>query len=397
MSLIQRTVRHAKLSARAHGLTRGTPQFLIFFINSICNLRCDHCFYWDSLNKKTDLTFDEIVKLSQDLDPFDNLNLSGGEPFLRPEFAEIIHQFVDHNRVKQVYVPTNGFFTEKTIAALEKILKDDRLKLFACEISLDGMPEFHNKFRGNPRSFEKAMETYDALAELQKRDPRLRIHSIGTVTGTNVEEVRRLTNFLHERCPAIDHHNIAIIRGDRKDPSLQGPQLAAYQELYSYARRLWSDREEGRFGGIVDPMLTWAKVKTAAERRMVVPCLAGNLSGVVYANGDVALCETTATHPPVGNLRKKSFREIWNSPEADEQRAKIARRECHCTNEVFLWPSIVFQPAQLARAMVGAKVWRKPQPLTPAEAAAAAAPASPTGPAPAPAEPAPESVEARGS
>jgi hypothetical protein len=30
-----------------------------------------------------------------------------------------------------------------------------------------------------------------------------------------------------------------------------------------------------------------------------------------------------------------------------------------CTNEVFLWPSITYQPHQLIRTMVGAKVWQK--------------------------------------
>ena len=82
---------------------------------------------------------------------------------------------------------------------------------------------------------------------------------------------------------------------------------------------------------------------------------AGILSGVVYANGDVSVCET---HAPLGNLRKKSFFEIWDSPEAQHLRAQIQAKECYCTNEVFLWPSLVFQPAQLARAYVGAQLAR---------------------------------------
>ena len=56
------------------------------FINSICNMKCEHCFYWQNLNRRDDLTFDEIVRLSEDLGPVENLNLSGGEPFLRREF-----------------------------------------------------------------------------------------------------------------------------------------------------------------------------------------------------------------------------------------------------------------------------------------------------------------------
>jgi hypothetical protein len=99
-------------------------------------------------------------------------------------------------------------------------------------------------------------------------------------------------------------------------------------------------------------MLQWAKVRTAEERRQVVPCRAGILSGVVYSNGDVSVCET---HPPLGNLRQNTFREIWFSARARELRASIGRAECHCTNEIFLWPSITFQPVQLVRALASSR------------------------------------------
>ena len=364
----ERALRHTRLSMRASSVTElGTPPFLILFINSICNLKCEHCFVWDRLNKHDDLTFEEIVALSEDLGPLENLNLSGGEPFMRPDFAEVCQQFIAQNGVRQIYVPTNGYYTEKTLAQLEKLSACPDFDLLALEFSLDGMPSFHNAFRGNPRSFQKAMETMDAVAEFQKKDPRVRIHSIATVTADNVEEIKALTTYLYERHPAMDHHNLAIIRGDRKNPSLEGPALDNYSELDRYAKRLWSEREEGRFGAIVDPMLTHSKLKTARERRQVVPCQAGNLVGVIYSNGDVAICETTASHAPIGNLRDATFRELWNSDIAQQQRRQVACKACHCTNEVFLWPSLTFQPAQLARAMAGAKVWQKPEPLPQAE------------------------------
>ena len=63
------------------------------------------------------------------------------------------------------------------------------------------------------------------------------------------------------------------------------------------------------------------------------------------------------------NLREKSFREIWGSPEAVEARRRISCKECHCTNEVFLWPSVVFQPFHLARALAGARAWGTPERL----------------------------------
>jgi MoaA/NifB/PqqE/SkfB family radical SAM enzyme len=365
MSTIDRVVRHARISWQNLALSEvPSPPFLILFINSICNLTCEHCFYWKNLNQRDDLTVDEIFSLSNELGRIENLNLSGGEPFIRKEFAEICRHFIQRNKVEQIYVPTNGYYVKKTVDAISDVLKETSLKLFAAEISLDGMPEFHNRFRGSDRSFQYAMETYEALTELQKQDSRLRIHSISTATADNMDEIRRLTTYLYERCPAIDHHNIALIRGDRKNPTLQGPKLREYQELLSYQSRLWAPREQGRFGGIVEPMLQWAKLRTAEEQRQVVPCRAGVLSGVVYANGDVAVCEN---HPPSGNLRKNTFWEIWNSEEARKLRQSIANKACYCTNEVFLWPSIVYQPTKLAQAMAGAKVWQKAKPLGPNE------------------------------
>jgi len=323
-------------------------------------MKCEHCFYWQNLNRRDDLTFDEMVNLSNQLGRIENLNLSGGEPFLRKEFGAICRQFIRKNKVKEIYVPSNGYFTDKTITQIRETLKEKSLRLFVIELSLDGMPEFHDKFRVTKNSFEYAMRTYDALAELQLEDPRLQIHSISTATADNMDEIRRLTTFLFDRCPQMSHHNLALIRGDRKNPSLEGPKLAEYRELAEYVQRLWSPRESKRYGSVVEPMLQWAKVKTAEEKRQVVPCKAGVLSAVVYSNGDVSFCET---HKPLGNLREKPFNEIWYSEEAERLRSSVRAKECYCTNEIFLWPSITFQPQQLTKAMLGAKVWQKPNTL----------------------------------
>jgi MoaA/NifB/PqqE/SkfB family radical SAM enzyme len=362
MNVISRIAKHARLNWQSMDSTEvPSPPFVILFINSICNMKCEHCFYWQNLNRRDDLTFEEMVDLSKQLGHIENLNLSGGEPFIRKEFGAICRQFIKQNGVKEIYVPSNGYFTDRTIEQIRETLKEESLRLFVIELSLDGMPEFHDRFRVSQGSFEKAMQTYDALAELQKTDQRLQIHSISTATADNMEEIKRLTTFLYERCPKMAHHNLALIRGDRKNPSLQGPKLAEYVALADYVRRLWAPREAVRYGSVVEPMLQWAKVKTAQEQRQVVPCKAGILSAVIYSNGDVSVCEA---HKPLGNIREKSFKQIWYSEEAHKLRASIRAKECYCTNEIFLWPSITFQPRQLARALAGARVWRKSETLS---------------------------------
>lgn len=359
-SLPGRVLKHARLNWQNISPEVKSPPFLILFINSLCNMKCEHCFYWQQLNQRDDLSFEEIVALSEDLGHIENLNLSGGEPFLRKEFAAVCRQFIRRNGVQEIYTPTNAYFTERTVAAVREVLEEPDLRLLGVEISLDGMPAFHDTFRKTPQSFRKALETYDALAELQREDPRLQIHAISTATGENMDEIRALTTFLYDRCPAMAHHNLAIIRGDRKNPTLQGPALQAYRELYDYIRRLWADRERSRYGAAVEPMLQFAKLNAAEMGAQFVPCRAGVLTGVVYANGDVAVCEQ---RPAIGNLRDKTFMEIWRSHHAREVRCSIARKDCYCTNEIFMWPSIVYQPAELAKSLVGAKVWRTPEPL----------------------------------
>jgi hypothetical protein len=55
--------------------------------------------------------------------------------------------------------------------------------------------------------------------------------------------------------------------------------------------------------------------------------------------------------------------EIWRSHAAGGIRQSIRNKECYCTNEIFMWPSIVYQPVHLARSMLGARVWEKIEPL----------------------------------
>ncbi len=91
--------RHVELSRQALGRPDGaTPPLLVLFVNSICNLTCEHCFYWRSLNQRDDLSYEELERLSADLDPIENLNLSGGEPFLRKDVDRVVRLFVRNNR-----------------------------------------------------------------------------------------------------------------------------------------------------------------------------------------------------------------------------------------------------------------------------------------------------------
>ena len=71
MKLIDRVQRHARLTAQATVQDPDSPPFLVLFINSICNMKCEHCFYWTALNKKDDMTKEELFALSDSLGPIE--------------------------------------------------------------------------------------------------------------------------------------------------------------------------------------------------------------------------------------------------------------------------------------------------------------------------------------
>src|SRR5215510_880983 len=95
---------------------------LFLFVTSRCNSLCRTCFYFDKLNSRDDLTFEEIERVAETAPPFRKLWLSGGEPFLREELAEIVALFALRNQVRNVNLPTNGLLPEKLFPAMDRIL-----------------------------------------------------------------------------------------------------------------------------------------------------------------------------------------------------------------------------------------------------------------------------------
>ena len=95
-------------------LNKSLSSYLILFVNNICQLRCDMCFYWDSMQIKTkQLSLEEIIKLSKSLPNLLQLTLTGGEPFLRKDLHEMPKIFSKYSNLSKCTVVTNGMLYER--------------------------------------------------------------------------------------------------------------------------------------------------------------------------------------------------------------------------------------------------------------------------------------------
>lgn len=123
---------------------------VIMAITKKCSLQCDHCFEWESLNKKEILSTAELIEIVQKLQTqgVSEIQFSGGEPLLKVDRIIKILNSAD-KRFTSFWIDTSGFKFTQENARLLKVAG-----LTGVFVSLDHFdPALHNKFRGFKDAF----------------------------------------------------------------------------------------------------------------------------------------------------------------------------------------------------------------------------------------------------
>ncbi len=363
MGLIQH-LKYAKFAPRVISNKGRTPLYMIFFVTSYCNLKCEHCFYWKELNVKRDeLTLEEIEKIAKNMDDLLFIRLTGGEPTLRKDLPEIVKIFYDNNRLRNAGISTAGFFTQKILKDAEKILAlCPDLELEFC-ISIDDIDKFHDLNRGIPNTYKNAVATIKGLKELKAKHKRIRINVGLCVTKGNQDRLDEI--FEKALVPlGVDTIQVNIIRGAPKDPGLMEVDLEKYRALLKKTRAYNS--RQGYHGlyissNVKDKLMSNIIINTIQERKFQgIYCNAGNKTGVLYSGGDLYPCELLE-NMKIGNLRDNNydFRALWNSKKADEVRKFIHDTKCFCTHECFMTTNLLLDPKNIVnyvKTYVGSKI-----------------------------------------
>jgi MoaA/NifB/PqqE/SkfB family radical SAM enzyme len=327
---------------------------IIFFVTSHCNATCETCFYWDELNEKGDLSWDEIVRLSDNTPPITDLWFSGGEPTLRRELPEIIDLFVRNNGVRYINLPTNGLKPHRIYEVAGHSLSRNQDLELHINIALDGLRESHDFMRGVPGNFEKALESARLLRKLKGAFGLRLIVNVNTViTRDNLDEILPLAELIRAERIA-DGHYFNLIRGDAKDPGLKKVDREKLRKIYSalpdiqwsYADGMFNDRNR---------LVKWIKKavyvgtltfhhRTQFQNlegsvRWPMACTAGETSAVIDYDGRVRACEL---RKPLGNLRDfgMNFNVFWESEARRREPQQIVCDQCWCTHVCFIHDSL---------------------------------------------------------
>ena len=328
---------------------------VILFVTSICNARCRSCFYWLELNKKGDMTFDEMRKLSNSMPQFSDLWISGGEPFLRKDLAEIVHLFYINNKIRDVRIPTNGLPTAQTLTIVKKILDYCPNIQLEVDMSIDGFKETHDQIRGVPGNYEKSLATMIELNRLKVSYPNLELYINSVITSENEQQIVELGRYFRKR-PEVDGHYFQIIRGDPMDSKLQSVSPQELKEIYrevipindEYISNSKNQNAHHSLSNWIGKAYWKAGYRFSYETQYQnyvsktawkMPCTAGRTSIVIDYNADVRVCEL---RKPIGNLRKydMDFQQFWNSSARRTEVASVAVDKCFCTHICFMYDSM---------------------------------------------------------
>ena len=285
-------------------------------ITRACNLRCKHC-YLDAKDAHPDeLTLEEGKAFIDDLADMGipMLIITGGEPLMSKNFFS--YAFYAKEKGVRVVISTNGTVISKDMA--KKLKEADILYV---GVSVDAASsDVHDEFRGLPGSWDKAIQgVKNAMDAGLKTGLRI------TVNKLNWQEVPALLDL------AVDlgvprfclYHLVPTGRGeDIADWDITKEQrLEVLEHLYDKALEL-RDKEieilttDSPMDGVY--ILERLK-KDDPERfddvrellKISGGCSIGNKVANVDYLGNVSPCHF-APQKKVGNIREKSFMEIWN-------------------------------------------------------------------------------------
>lgn len=163
---------------------------VVWNVTRRCNLKCIHCYAHARDREFPDeLSTGEGLKVLDDLADFGSpvVLFSGGEPLMRPDLIELAGYAV--SKGMRAVISTNGTLITPSVAVQLKTVG-----LSYVGISLDGMEEVNDRFRGVKGAFQKALEGIQAC-----REAGIKVGLRFTINRFNAEEIPAIFDLLEEQ------------------------------------------------------------------------------------------------------------------------------------------------------------------------------------------------------
>lgn len=285
----------------------GNQLLMQWHITERCNLRCSHC-YQEGYSG-TELPFNGIMdilrqylELIESHKPktkrFGHITVSGGEPFVREDFFEILEVFRSREKDFSFSILTNGLLIDGKAAGRLRALGPKYVQL-----SIEGVEATHDSIRGKD-SFARTVE---AIKLLKKEGLRVLISF--TAHRTNYREFGAVADI--GRRLRVDR-----VWADRMIPAGEGIKMRSQALTPEETKEFFELMRRSQRRSIFDP---FQRTEVSMQRALQFlfskdkpyRCTAGDTLITVQPNGDLYPCRRLPI--TVGNLTRTSLVELYNN------------------------------------------------------------------------------------
>ena len=312
--------RKAVLNARAF-----KPLYVKIKVNYGCNLKCEMCKHWRE-KREAPISMERFKQVITELGELGckKIHFSGGEPMLRPQLPDLVAHATDLGM--RVTLTTNGTLIDK-----EKAKALITAGLRGVNVSIDSpIRKVHEKVRGVEGSFKlttKAVSLFSKYA--RKGKITVRINTV--VSRENYFSLAGLPDLAHElgadgiNLIPVDDHCGEHLSMRRKDIALFNEEIAPHIEKRAGDLGInIADEDAFPFGRDESEVRLGRAGRYAFGYYGKHPCYAPWTHSLVDFNGLVYVCCMTREQiPPLGDIRKQSFKEIWEGATYQAVRQKM--------------------------------------------------------------------------
>lgn len=273
-----------------------------FSITNRCNSHCKICNIWKISDFSDELSLPEIKGLLAEpyFKDLDTVSITGGEPMLRKDLAEIIRLIkTQRPKVRRIFLNTNATLINKTleICTLCTSLFEETI----LSISLDGRPHIHNALRG--------MENYEnviSLLEKASKIPHLKISLSMTLSNKNCT----LVDLTHVHNLARQYNVMFSFRfADNSETYYRNENIkfaVSETKKQLVSRFIKKHCQDNEFLQVLDRYIETDEIPFLIDKKGHNCCLAGKEFAFIHPNGKVSPClYSTQTIDISGNINKK--------------------------------------------------------------------------------------------
>lgn len=325
-----------KLPSHLLQFSRDKRPVVVWNVTRRCNLKCVHCYSSSqSIKYSGELSTEKGKKLISDLADFGCpvILFSGGEPLMREDLPELV-QFAADKGIRAV-ISTNG-----TLISEQKAAVFAGIGLSYMGVSLDGIGEIHDSFRGVKGAFDAAVRGIRNC-----REAGIKVGVRFTITGKNSAEIPSIFDFIEgNNIPrACFYHLVYSGRGSTlADNDLSHDQTREVVDLIMDRTRDLFDRGIQKEILTVDnhadgPYLYMRLLREDPERAAEVLKLLKMNEGNNSGRGIGCVSWDGEVHPDqfwreisFGNVRQRPFSDIWTDT-SNELMAKLKDKKSYVT------------------------------------------------------------------